>query len=156
DYMKHMVVTGDDDNKLFFENANFLAQKYKEADPFVKVLRDSTLKDDAKKEAREQFKKVSQEVIAYQNDLIAKHPTTFTARFVKSTKDIEVPEAPKRADGTIDSTWQFRYYKEHYFDNFDLADDALIHLPKPTYQEKVKDYFDRLFIQDPDTLTKEI
>lgn len=156
DYTAHVVVTGDEDNKLFFENANFLAAKYKEAEPYIKTIRDSTLKEDQKKNAREEFKKFGEQVNAYQNDLVTKHPTTFTARFLKTTKEIEVPAPPKRADGTIDSTWQFRYYREHYWDNFDLADDAMLHLPKPLYKEKVIDYLDRLFIQDPDTLTKEI
>lgn len=156
DYNGHVVVTGDEDNKLFFENQAFLAAKYKAAEPYVKVLRDSTLKDDQKKQAREEFSKFGGEVKAFQADLIAKHPTTFTARFLKTMRDIEVPDAPKRADGTVDSTWQFRYYREHYWDNFDLSDDALYRLPKPTYAEKVKDYFDRLFVQVPDTLTKEI
>jgi peroxiredoxin len=156
DCTKNMVVTGDEDNKLFFENANFLNRKFKDAEPYVKIIRDSTLKEDAKKEAREQFGKHSAEVMAYQNDLIVKHPATLTARLIKSTREIEVPEPPKRADGTIDSTWQFRYYKEHYFDNFDLADDAMIRVSKPMYQQKVKDYLDRLVLQHPDSLTKEI
>ncbi len=157
DYAGHAVVTGDEDNKLFFENSNFIAGKFKQADPYVKILRDSTLKDDAaKKAAREEFQKIGKEVQAYQADLIAKHPTTFTARLLKSTREIEVPEPPKRADGTIDSTWQFRYYREHYWDNYDLADDALLRVPKSQYQEKIKDYLDRLFLQSSDTLTKEI
>lgn len=158
DYTGKAVVTGDEDNKLFFENSNFLAGKFKQADPYTKVLRDSTLKEDnsSKKAAREEFQKISKEVNEYQNDIIAKHPTTFTARLLKSVKEIDVPPAPKRADGTIDSTWQFRYYRDHYWDNFDLADDAMTRLPKPTYKEKVIDYLDRLFVQNPDTLTKEV
>ncbi|MEJ0032285.1 MAG: redoxin domain-containing protein [Bacteroidota bacterium] len=156
DLIGHMVVNGDEDNKLYFENANFIARKFKEADPYVKILKDSTLKPDAKKQAREEFTKVSTEVVNFQNDLIAKHPTTLTARLIKSTKEIVVPDPPKRPDGTIDSTWQFKYYREHYWDNFDLADDALIRLPRPVYSEKVKDYFDRLFLQQSDTITREI
>ncbi|HZY80040.1 MAG TPA: redoxin domain-containing protein [Cyclobacteriaceae bacterium] len=156
DFTGKMVVTGDEDNKLFFENANFLAKKFKDADPYVKIIRDSTLKEDAKKEAREEFKKHSTEVIAYQDNLIAKHPTTLTARLIKTTREIEVPEAPKRADGTIDSTWQFKYYKAHYFDNFDISDDALLRIGKPMFKKKLTDYLDRLFLQQPDTLTKEI
>lgn len=156
DYTRHMTVTGDEDNKLFFENANFLSGKYKETEPVVKLIRDSTVNEDAKKEAREKFRKASSEVLSFQNDIITRYPSTFTARFLKSLKEIEVPEAPKRADGTIDSTWQFRYYRDHYWDNYDLTDDALLRVPKVLYKEKVQDYLDRLFIQDPDTLTKEI
>jgi len=157
DYALKAVVTGDEDNKLFFENSAFLAGKFKQAEPYTKVLRDSTVKDEnAKKAAREEFQKIGKEVQDYQTDLITKHPTTFTARLLKSTREIEVPPAPKKADGTIDSTYQFRYYKAHYWDNFDISDDAMLHLPKPLFQEKIKDYLDRLFLQVPDTLTKEI
>lgn len=158
DYTNHAVVTGDEDNKLFFENAQFLAKKYHEADPFVKILRDSTLKNDdpRKVAAREEFKKIGTEVAAFQDDIIAKHPATLTARLIKTTKEVQIPEPPKRPDGTIDSTWQFRYYRTHYFDNFDLADEALIRTQQGNYPQKLKDYLDRLFIQDPDTLTKEI
>jgi peroxiredoxin len=156
DMLKTIKVTGDEDNKLFFDYAQFdLAQRIK-AEPLVKVLRDSTLKEDAKKEAREGFKKVSEDVVAYQSELIKAHPTAMTARYLKAQRDIEIPPAPTRADGTIDSSFQFRYYKEHYFDNFDLADDALNRLPRPMYAEKIKDYLDRLVIQHPDSITKEV
>lgn len=158
DYSGKAVVTGDEDNKLFFENSNFLASKFKQADPYTKILRDSTQKEEtnAKKAARDEFQKIGKEVQDYQNDIIAKHPTTYTARLLRANKEIDVPPAPKRADGTIDSTWQFRYYREHYWDNFDLSDDALLRMSKPQYKEKLIDYFDRLFVQNPDTLTKEI
>jgi thiol-disulfide isomerase/thioredoxin len=79
-----------------------------------------------------------------------------TARYLKAQRDVEVPAPPKKEDGSIDSTFQFKYYKEHYFDNFDLADDALNRLPRPMFQEKIRDYLDRLVVQHPDSLTKEV
>ncbi|MEJ0057986.1 MAG: thioredoxin-like domain-containing protein [Bacteroidota bacterium] len=81
---------------------------------------------------------------------------TLTARYLKSTKPIDIPEAPKKANGTIDSTFQLRYYRQHFFDNFDLADDALIRLPKPVYSEKLNEYLDKLFFQQPDSLMNAI
>jgi thiol-disulfide isomerase/thioredoxin len=156
DYIKNMKVAGDEDNRLFFENMVFNMERHLEADPYVKVIKDSTLKEDDKKEARESFKKINDRVIAHQNELIEKYPKTLSARLLMSSKTIDVPEAPKKADGTIDSAFQFKYYRAHYFDYFDLSDDALIRLPKPVYAEKLKDYLDRLFVQQPDTLVKEI
>jgi thiol-disulfide isomerase/thioredoxin len=157
DYVKNMKVTGDDDNRLFFENMLFNMERNSEAEPWLKILQDSTLKDEAKKTAaREELKKINEKVLAFQNGVIEKYPQTLTARIFKAGKQIEVPDPPTRADGTIDSTFQFRYYRDHYFDYFDLADDALIRLPKPIYTEKLKDYLDRLFLQDPDTLMKAI
>lgn len=157
DYVKNMVVKNDDDNRLFFENLRFNMERGKEADPFIKILQDSTIKDEnQKKAARESFGKVNDKVMAYQNELIKAHPKTMTARLLKSTKRIDIPEPPKRADGSIDSTFQLRYYREHFFDYFDLGDDALIRLPQPIYSQKVNEYLDKLFPPQADSVKKAI
>jgi thiol-disulfide isomerase/thioredoxin len=156
DYVTNVKVTGDLDNKLFTENKNFETAKYKEAEQFIKILQDSTLKEDAKKDAREKFTAIRQKVMDYQADIIAKYPTTMTARMLNAAQPIKVPDAPKRADGTIDSTFQLKWYRQHFFDNFNLADDALIRLPQPIYSQKIGEYLDKLFIPEADTLIKAI
>lgn len=156
DIINKMTVAGDDDNKIFFEYAVFDSHEREKAEPLVKILRDSTLKEEGKKEARESFKKVSDDVLAYQDEVIRKYPATMTARWLNAAREIVVPEPPKKADGSVDSSFQFRYYREHYFDNFDISDDALNRLARPMYAPKIRDYLDRLFVQHPDTLTREI
>jgi len=145
DYIKNMIVKGDDDNKLFFENMHFNMERNIEAEPFIKVLRDSTLTEDQKKSARESFSKVNDKVTAYQKELIAKNPKLLTARLIKANQPIDIPPPPKKANGNIDSSFQLRYYREHFFDNFDLADDALLRMPRPFYQEKIKEYLTKLY-----------
>lgn len=156
DYVRNMKVTGDLDNQLFFENMIFNADRHKEAEPYLKVIQDSTLSEDKKKDARAAFSKINDKVIAYQADLIAKHPNTLTAKILKTGHAIKIPDAPKRANGTIDSTFQLRWYREHFFDNFDLSDPAMICLPRPLYSEKVNEYLDKLYAPHPDTITKAI
>lgn len=154
DYVKNMKVTGDLDNKLFFENMVYNMERHKEAEPYIKTLQDSTLSEDQKKDAREAFGKINEKVIAYQDNVISKHPQTLTARIFKANKAVKIPDPPKRVDGSIDSTFQLRWYREHFFDNFDLADDALIRMPRPIYQEKINEYLDRLWAPQADTLKK--
>jgi thiol-disulfide isomerase/thioredoxin len=156
DYIAHMKVTGDDDNRLFFEDMVYNMERHKEAEPFIRVLKDSTLTENQKKEDREAFNKVNEKVMEHQKKLIEKHPETMTARWMNAMRPITIPDPPKKADGTIDSTFQLRYYRQHYFDNFNLGDDAMLHLPKPLYQEKLKEYLEKLFIPQPDTITKAI
>jgi peroxiredoxin len=157
DVVKNMVVKNDLDNKLFFDNMLFNMERNKEAEPFIKVLQDTTLKDEAKKKvARDGFAKVNESVQDYQTKLIAANPRTMTARLLKSTRRVDIPEPPKRADGKIDSTFQLRYYRAHFFDNFDISDDALIRLPQPVYSQKVNEYLDRLYPPQPDSLKKAI
>jgi thiol-disulfide isomerase/thioredoxin len=156
DYVKNMKVTGDLDNKLFFENMIFNMERHQEAEPYIKIIQDSTLSEDRKKEARANFGKVNEKVLAYQEKVIDAHPATLTARIFKANKAIKIPEPPKNPDGSIDSTFQLRWYREHFFDNFDLADDALIRMPRPIYQEKIHEYLDKLFAPQADTLKKAI
>jgi len=152
DYVKNMMVKGDEDNKLFFENLLFNMERNIEAEPFVKVLRDSSLTEDQKKSARESFAKVNEKVTAYQKELIARNPNLLTARLIKANQPIDIPPAPKKDNGSIDSTFQLRYYREHFFDNFDLADDALLRMPRPFYQEKIKEYLNKLYAPIADTI----
>jgi peroxiredoxin len=157
DLVKNMVVKNDADNKLFFDNLRFNMERNKEAEPYIKVLQDSTLKDEAKKkEARDAFSKINDKVISYQEKLITDNPGTMTARLLKATKRIDIPQPPRRPDGSIDSTFQLRYYRTHYFDYFDLSDDALIRLPQAIYSQKVNEYLDRLFPPQADTLKQAI
>lgn len=149
-----LKVTGDEDNQLFAEHLNVSASLQKQAEPYLKILRDSTLKPDQKKEASEEFRKIKDKVITSQNEVIAKHPGTVTSKSFLATREIVVPDPPRKTDGSIDSSFQFNYYRDHYFDYFDLADEVNIHLPNPVYRDKVYSYLDRLFLQHPDTLTK--
>lgn len=156
DYIKNMVVKNDLDNKLFFENMVFNSNLSKEAEPHIKILQDSTLKEEDKKEAKEAYLKISEKATAYQNTIIDQHPRTLTARLFKTTKQVQIPDPPKKADGSIDSTFQLTYYREHFFDYFDLSDDALIRLPQPFYKKKVNEYLDKLYPPQSDTVMQVI
>lgn len=156
EYVRNMKVTGDNDNKLFFENMIFNADRHKEAEPYLKVLQDSTLSEEQKKPAREAFNKINDKVIAYQTDIINKYPNTLTGRIVKAGQAVKIPDPPKNASGKIDSTFQLRWYREHFFDNFNLSDQAMICLPRPLYSEKINEYLDKLFPPQADSITKAI
>jgi thiol-disulfide isomerase/thioredoxin len=156
DYVGKMTVTGDPDNTAFFNSMQFNVAMNREAEPYLKVINDSTLTEPAKKEAREGFRTISAKVGAYQDKLIAEHDGTVTAALYKASKPVAIPDPPRKANGSIDSTFQYRYYLAHYWDNFDLSNDALIRMPRPFYQEKVGEYLDKMFLQHPDTLTRAI
>lgn len=156
DYIKHMKITGDVDNRLFFDNMLFNMERHKEAEPFLKVIQDSTIAEDKKKDARAGFAKVNEKVVAYQTDVAAKNPGTMTAVIFKSSMALKVPEPPKKKDGTIDSTFQLRWYREHFFDNFDLSNEGLLRMPRPVYSDKISEYLDKLYAPQVDSITKAI
>jgi hypothetical protein len=79
-----------------------------------------------------------------------------TATIFKSSMALKVPEPPKKKDGTIDSTFQLRWYREHFFDNFDLSNEGLLRMPRPVYSDKISEYLDKLYAPQVDSITQAI
>ena len=66
--------------------------------------------------------------------------------------DVDIPDPPKDANGNIiDSSFSFRYYRDHYWDNVDLTNDALVN--NPVFHNKLEYYFGQnMMIQHWDTV----
>ncbi len=154
DYSAHMKITGSEENKIFFEYLNWLGAKQKEAEKYhsrYKIIKESN--KDSAKIIETKMAGMDKEVKAYMNDFMKKYPTSFTSKFLKSTMTIEVPEAPLLPNGRKDSTFSYHYYKAHFFDNLDLADERL--LRTPIYQPKIKDYLENYVVPSADSIMKE-
>ena len=59
----------------------------------MKVIQDSTLSEDKKKDARDAFAKINEKVVAYQESIIAKYPNTLTAVLFKASTPVTIPPA---------------------------------------------------------------
>src|SRR5690606_6300649 len=108
EYVRNMKVTGDTDNTIFFENMRFNMDRHAEAQPFVKVAQDSTRSAEERAAARKALEKVNESVAEYHEKIIREHPGTVTAKIFRATQRVKIPESTKRADGSIESTFQIR------------------------------------------------
>jgi len=151
DYSSHLS-SDEAENTLFFDHLKFNAEQLVLADPFIKVLKDSTASEKAKTEARESYRKIAITANQYQEDMLAQHPATVLGKILKANKPQTAPEPPKKANGQIDSTFQLRWYRQHFFDNIDLADDMYARLPNQFYKNAINEYLDKLYAQNPDSL----
>ncbi|MDH5397976.1 MAG: thioredoxin-like domain-containing protein [Cyclobacteriaceae bacterium] len=156
DYYRNAIITGDKDNELFFKNMIFNADQNVLAKPHSDIVNDSTLADAAREEAIAALKKINQQVTAFQESVILGDPGSLVAKILSARKKTEVPDPPKNEEGKVDSTFQYRYYKSNFWTSFDLTEDALIRLPFPLYQQKTDEFFDRVVVQHPDSVIKEI
>ena len=75
------------------------------------------------------MKAIDKSVIDYKLNFEKLHPDKFLSKIFMATKEVEAPPAPILANGKKDSTFGYWYYKNHYFDNFDIADDRLLRTP---------------------------
>lgn len=154
DFVKSAKITGSLENELYFNYMRTLGINQEKAKDLMEKKKNS--RSDAQKDsATKALDKLNQEVLTYIEKLISENKGLFFSKFLVALKEVEVPEAPRDAGGKItDSTFQYRYYKQHYFDNFDYTDPSL--LRTPLYEKKVKDYIEKVVPQTADSINKEL
>jgi thiol-disulfide isomerase/thioredoxin len=154
DFVNSAKIKGSKDNQDFYEYLKFLEKKDKERKDLEAEYKNKLEDENAKKEMEEKLKKINDDVLAYKDNIIKTMPESFLATILKASKEPEIPtELPKKEDGTPDSSYIYKYYKQHFFDGFDFADERL--LRTPIYAARLKKYFTQVLLQHPDTLIKE-
>jgi len=153
DFMNTTKFKNSEENVLFFEYQKFLyAENMK-----VSTLRDQRTANEGNeaeiKRIDEQLNVINEEVITERERIISKYPTMFLSTFLAMTREIEVPDAPLDANGNPDPSFQYYYYRAHYFDNFNFKDPRI--LRTPLFEPKFKEYIEKVLPQIPDTLIAE-
>lgn len=153
DLTNNMKIKDSPENIAFINYQRFMIEKQKEAGKISGKIKES--KDDKeKKELQKQIDVLSKEVREYTWKSIKDYEGTFFSTFIKATQEIDVPDPPKDANGKIlDSAFQYKFYRSHFFDNFRIADARL--LRTPIYEEKIKKYIEKVIPQIPDTIIRD-
>lgn len=150
DLTGHIKVTNSVENTFFYDDMKFLGRMKATSDSLNKLYRDAKEQKD-KDRYRDQLIQVDKEVKAERNGVMNNHPELFYAKLLRAMKEIDVPEAPKDASGKIiDSSFQWRFYKTHYWDNVDLKDERLLRCP--VFHNKLKTFFTQTIVQVPDSI----
>ncbi|HET6244562.1 MAG: DUF5106 domain-containing protein [Bacteroidetes bacterium] len=153
DYVKNMKIKGSAENILFYEYLNYITPRGKMVDSLKTIM--TALEESGDKgaaEIKEKLIAIDKEVLSYKKNLQEKHPGTFVAKMFNAMGEIDIPEAPILENGAKDSTFAFRYYKQHYFDNIDFSDDRI--LRTPIYHNKLKKFIENMTVQIPDSIYK--
>lgn len=84
-------------------------------------------------------------------DFIENHPDNMMSAVFKAQRPVPVPDAPASIPDSLRRHWQYEYYKNHYFDNFNLCDERLLY--SPMLYQRVCSFQDKvLYMQSPDTI----
>jgi thiol-disulfide isomerase/thioredoxin len=154
EFVKSMVIKKSDDNKVFYDYMRFLQSKREIAQKITEERSRLTKSDARYSELTEKLNGVSKEVSIYQKQLVSDNEGRLVSKIVKMGIDIDVPEAPKGADGkALDSLFTYHYYRDHYFDNIDFKDDRLVN--SSIFHTRLESYFSKnMMVQHWDTIIK--
>lgn len=142
------------ENDRFLEYVSFLKDYAKQQDKYGKQLEKARTTEDTaeiRKAAGEYGKKLTK----YRRDYVKAHPHTLLSQIFNAMEVPEIPEGPHYLeDGkTKDSTFNYHYYKAHYWDGFDFQDDRLIYTP--IYDARLEEYMSKLVLPWTDSVEKE-
>lgn len=151
---KNMKVKNSEENKLFFEYLQFINAKQLLAEPWRKILQDTTgvKTPEKEKEAKDELNKIDEEVKAYKSKFMQTNANSFVSKIFKASEEPEIPETPILENGRKDSLFPRYYYMSHYWDGIDFSDDRL--LRTPIFHGKLERYFEKIVVQHPDSIKK--
>jgi hypothetical protein len=143
------------DNDLFNEYQKFMAIRGQSMDENNKALKNAqTAKDSAA--ITETLKKVSGEISDYRKRFINTHPDNILSVLMHLMEEPKIPPAEKHPSGKYDSTFAWRYFKDHYWDGLGFWDDRITRTPASLFEERLDKYYNTLVYQQPDSVIKEI
>jgi thiol-disulfide isomerase/thioredoxin len=152
DYIGHMKVKNSYENEVFFNYSKYTQDVGKAAEAIrtrQKVAMDA--KDTAlTRKLRNDMHDEEVRVIDYRKNVIRDHPKSLMAKIFRMMTEVEVPDPPTLPNGAVDSTFQYYYYRAHYFDHFDFTDDRLVRTP--VFHPKMENFITKVITQIPDTI----
>jgi thiol-disulfide isomerase/thioredoxin len=153
DFINTLAFEGSEENTIFLDFQRAMITLRNKADSLTNALRAQTSTSERNK-LNGELQSINTERINLIGSIVKQHPDLFVSAFLKATLEIEVPEPPRDEKGNItDSLWQYYYYRNHYFDNFDLSDSRL--LRTPLYEDKMINYLTKIISQVPDSIIPE-
>lgn len=149
DYLKNIVVTGSVENTVFVEYQRFMLNQQEKYTVIAEKQKTAKESNDSKtvNECTAQIDQLNKDLNDHYLSIKKQYPDLFFTKFLTATRDIEVPAS------ITDPDKQYLYYKQHFFDNFEVSDPRL--LRTVIYQPKIERYIDKVVVQMPDSLIKE-
>lgn len=141
----NMKIEGSPDNELYYKYQQKIAGYNTEISLLMAQMK---MRQDLLMQTK--INNLRRQVYEYYRTFAQENANSLTGKIMKAGADVELPAAPKRPDGKVDSAWLFHYYKAHFWDNVDFSDDRLVRTP--ALQRKMDRYLQEITFQDPDSL----
>ena len=153
DPVGEMKISGSLDNEEFYAYMRYNQEKFKRIQALQQHLKTIENNEDSVKVINDQIVQLNNEIIDYKLNIARERPFSFLAMLINAMKEPVITEVPTLPNGRKDSTYAYRYFKEHYWDDMNLTDNRLIRTP--VFHNKLKKYFDQVVVQNPDSIFKE-
>ena len=148
------VITGSPDNDLFKKYSTKSTELGTEITAIAANLKEAKDAADTIK-IRKQIMIKNEELIKVRDEIVTNNPNTLMASLLSAMKRPETPEIPVNpVTKKADSTFPYRFVKDHYWDDVVFADERL--LRTPFFEPKIDEYFKYYVSPEADSIIPEI
>ncbi|WP_077370506.1 thioredoxin-like domain-containing protein [Flavobacterium sp. A45] len=140
-------------NENFFNYIRFVTTKNKEFDSFKKSIKEQK-KSDSTALLIKEFKVLNEAILENDLNTITQNKGNYLSEIINLKSEKTAKDIPKAANGRPDSIFAYHYYKKHFWDGVNFQDDAM--LRNPFFTNKIKQYFNTVVVQHPDSICVEI
>lgn len=144
DLLGSAKVDGSRENQVYYDYLRYLDQRHRE----IESIKNEVGLTESQKAQKQTA--LNKEVKAQQRSIIEGNPNTLVTAFIQATLEPEIPNAPAGLSETEAQDWRSYYYRDHYFDDFDLSNSSLLYTP--VFQNKLDVYRNQLTPQEPDSM----
>jgi peroxiredoxin len=138
-------------NLLFFNYQKYLNQQYKEINQLKQVQKKYITNLDSLMLIEDDIQLIYNKIYLTKEEIIAKHPDSLISVILKAGMPIVAPQSPLDNDGNpIDSLYEFKYIKHHFFGNINFADTRL--LRTSIIQNKILEYLTQVVTPQYDSV----
>jgi thiol-disulfide isomerase/thioredoxin len=143
------------DNILFDSYQMYMTGKGKALDSARRNLSAATTAKDST-HWNDQLKKTDSMIVAYRKNIIAKNPENILSALLHLMEEPIVPPASKHPGGKYDSTFAYRYFKDHYWDGVNFYDERIARTPASLFDDRLDKYYNTLVYPNPDSVIREL
>ena len=152
DLVGSMKIENSKENQLFYKYQQYTLVKGIEVQPIKTELSSPDIQDKKRAKLEAKLKEVNQEVAAYKATYIEENADQLFAKILQALEPINIPESPVLESGLIDSSFQYNYFKTHFWDHIDLTDDRIVRTP--VFHSKMEKYIVEYTPQVSDSIVK--
>lgn len=150
DLVGKIKIIASEENKLFYAYLSFMEEQYKKRQ---ELLKQKDKVKDNKEETDKIDKKLTElddSIISYRKYAIQTYSHLFFGKLMKMMQEPEPREKLPDENDSVYGQYLYNFYQEHYFDNFDFSDSAI--LRTPIYEAKLDRFIDKMVMKNPDSV----
>ncbi len=151
--LENLTAINDKQNENFFTYIRFVSAKNKQFDAFKKSLKAQKKSDSVAVVAKE-FKILNDEILQNDLNVITQNKEAYLSEIINLKTEKVAKDIPKASNGRADSIYSYTFYKKHFWEGVNFQEDAT--LRNPFFAGKVKQYFNTVVLQNPDSICVEI